>query len=136
MDLKNLAIQLATQKLGGSLLSGKDENSIGNALSALTGDKNESSFDIGDLVSQLQGGGLGGALSSWLGDGGNDAVNGAEIENALGADRIGEFASRLGLEQGQAADALSNLLPDLVDRSSEGGNLVGNLASLASRFLR
>lgn len=136
MDLKNLAIQLAVQKLGGSLLSGKDENSIGNALSALTGDKNEGSFDIGDLVSQMQGGGLGGALSSWLGDGGNDAVNGAEIENALGADRIGEFANRLGLEQGQAADALSNLLPDLVDRSSEGGNLVGNLASLASRFLR
>ena len=136
MDLKDLAIQLATQKLGSSLLSGKDGNAIGNALSALTGDKNESSFDIGDLVSQLQGGGLGGALSSWLGDGGNDPVDGAQVANALGSDRVSEFASRLGLDQSQAADALSNLIPDLVDRSSEGGNLMGNLAGLASRFLR
>ena len=136
MDLKDLAVKLAMQKLGGSLLNGKDENTIGNALSALTGDQNEASFDIGDLVSQMQSGGLGGALSSWLGDGGNDAVDGAAVANALGTDRIGEFASRLGLDQGQAADALSNLLPDLVDRSSEGGNLMGNLASLASRFLR
>ncbi|MEM6708916.1 MAG: YidB family protein [Pseudomonadota bacterium] len=136
MDIKEMAIKLAMQKLGGSALSGKSEDLIGNALSALTGDKNEGSFDIGDLVSQLQGGGLGGVLSSWLGDGSNEAVDGAAVADALGSDRIGEFASRLGLDQGQAADALSNLIPDLVDKSSEGGSLVGNLASLASRFLR
>ena len=135
MDLKQLAVQLAQQTLGGSL-NGKDDNALGNALSALTGDKNESSFDIGDLVSQLQGGGLGGALNSWLGDGGNEAVSGEQLKSALGDDRIGEFASRLGIDASQAQDALSNLIPDLVDRSSEGGNLIGNLTSLASRFLR
>lgn len=135
MDLKQLAVQLATQKLGG-VLGGADENALGNALSALTGDMNEGSFDIGDLVSQLQGGGLGNALNSWLGDGGNDAVSGEQVKSALGDERVGEFANRLGIDQSQAKEALSNLIPDLVDRSSEGGNLMGNLASLASRFLR
>ncbi|MEM1433428.1 MAG: YidB family protein [Pseudomonadota bacterium] len=135
MDLKQMAVQLAMQKLG-SVLGGADENALGNALSALTGDKNEGSFDINDLVSQLQGGGIGNALNSWLGDGGNDAVSGDDLNNALGDDRVGEFASRLGIDQTQAKDALSNLIPDLVDRSSEGGNLIGNLAGLAARFLR
>lgn len=130
-----MAVQLAMQKLG-SVLGGADENALGNALSALTGDKNEGSFDINDLVSQLQGGGIGNALNSWLGDGGNDAVSGDDLNNALGDDRVGEFASRLGIDQTQAKDALSNLIPDLVDRSSEGGNLIGNLAGLAARFLR
>lgn len=135
MDLKSLAVQFAMQKLGGAF-GGASEGALSSALSALTGDKNEDSFDLGDLVSQLQGGGLGDVLGSWLGDGDNAPVSGSQVESALGDDRVGEFASRLGMDKSQAADALSNLLPAIVDRSSEGGNMLSSLTSMAAKFLR
>ena len=101
------------------------------------GSSNDSEgFDLGGLAEQFSGGGLGNALQSWLGDGDNDNVSGEQITNALGADKIAGFAQQLGMDQNEAASKLSDLLPDLMDKSSSGGSLLGNAADLASRFLK
>ncbi len=133
MDFKDMAIKLAMQKLG----VGGDEGTIGAALSALTGSGTESDgFDIAELASKFSGGGLGDAVQSWLGDGANESVSAEQVTNSLGADKIAGFAAKLGLSEGDAASKLSGLLPDLLDQSSSGGNLLEGAASLASKFFK
>ncbi|MFK7916298.1 MAG: YidB family protein [Pseudomonadales bacterium] len=132
MDLKSMAIKMAMEKMGGG-----DEGVLGSALGSLLGNSNDDDgFDLGGLAQQFTGGGLGNALQSWLGDGDNDSVSGEQVTNALGADKIAGFAQQLGIGQDEAASKLSDLLPDLMDKSSSGGSLLGNAADLASRFLK
>ena len=131
MDLKNMAIQMVMQKLGGG-----DENAIGNALGSLMGGNDDGDLDLGGLVSKFAGGDLGGALQSWLGDGDNDAVSAEQVTSALGADKVAEFASQLGIGQEEAGGALSDLLPNLIDQNSSGGDLVGGLMGMASKLFK
>lgn len=130
MDLKEIATQMLMDKIGGQA----DAGAAGNALSQLIGEGSE--MDLGGLVSQLSSGGLAGAAKSWLGDGANDAVSAAQITEGLGADKIAGFAQQLGLSQEDAANSLASVIPDLVNKSSEGGNLLGAIGGLASKFLR
>lgn len=130
MDLKQIATQMLMEKVGGQV----DADSAGNALSQLIGEGQE--MDLAGMVSQLSGGDLGGAAASWLGDGPNEDVSAAQISEGLGPAQIAEFASKLGLSQEDAAGSLAQILPNLVNQSSEGGNLLGTLGGLASKFLK
>lgn len=133
MDLKQIATQMLMDKLGGQADAGS-ANNAGDALSQLIGEGQE--LDLGGMLSQLGGGGLAGAAASWLGDGPNEGVSAAQITEGLGADQIANFASKLGLSQDDAAGKLAEILPNLVNQSSEGGSLLGNLGGLASKFLK
>ena len=138
MDLKSLATQLVMQKLGAN-------QSSDNAMSALTDLLGAGeSFDLGNVVSQLSGAGGGTAskLSSWLGDGNNESMSAEELESAIGADKLNEFASRMGVESQEAKNGLAELLPNLIDKGSQGGNLLssegiqGALGGLASSLFK
>jgi len=131
MDLSNLAAQLLKDKLGSSF----DTNNAGAALEGLLG-----GGGLGDLVGKFTQGGLAEQAKSWLGDGDNAPVSADQIKQALDVNQIKGFADKLGLDEGGAADALSNLLPGLIDKSSSGGSLldkiggVGGLAGMAKKF--
>lgn len=139
MDLKGMATQMLMAKLGSSL-GGGDSNVIGNALSGLLGndDNDDNDIDLGSIVGKLSGGGgVAGALQSWLGDGDNDDVSESDITNALGADKVSAFAQQLGLDEGSAASGLKDLLPQLIDKNSSGGNLLsGALSGLAKNLFK
>jgi len=133
MDLKSMAIKMVMQKMGGG-----DENAIGGALSSLLGSNNDAGgdLDLGGLVGKFAGGDMGGALQSWLGDGDNESVSAEQVTNALGADKVAQFAQQLGVGQEEAGGALSDLLPNLIDQNSSGGDLMGNLAGLAGKLFK
>ncbi len=132
MDLKSMAIQMLMQKMGGG-----DEGAMGSALSSLLGGGGgDSDLDIGGLVGKLTGGDMGGALQSWLGDGDNEAVSAEQVTSALGADQVAEFASKLGIGQDEAAGGLSDLIPNLIDQNSSGGDLLGGLAGMAGKLFK
>jgi len=133
MDLKSIATQMLMAKLGGSV-GGGDESAVGNALSGLLGGNQNDDLDLGALVSKFSGGDLGGALQSWLGDGDNEAVSASAITDALGQDKVAQFAEQLGLDQESAASGLQDLLPQLIDKNSSGGSLTGVLGGLASKL--
>jgi len=130
MDLKQMATQMFMEKVGGNV----DANAAQDALSQLIGEGQD--IDIAGMVSQLGGGGLAGAAQSWLGDGANDAVSADQITQGLGADQIADFASKLGLSQDDAAGGLAQMIPNLVNESSQGGNLLGTVAGLASKLFK
>ncbi len=114
MDLLKMGQELLGDKMG-------DMGGVMDALSGLTEGKG---LDLAGITDKLKEGGLGDQLSSWLGDGENAPVSADQITNALGADKIGEMASKLGVDADSAAEKLSQAMPSLMDKFSSGGNLL------------
>jgi uncharacterized protein YidB (DUF937 family) len=82
--------------------------------------------DLGNLngiVAQLQQGGLGDQVASWLGSGANLPVSADQLRSALGSQQVRELAGHLGLPVDQALDVLSAHLPNIVDQASPNGTL-------------
>jgi uncharacterized protein YidB (DUF937 family) len=136
MDMANLLKMGATMfmdsKQSGDAGSNLDIGNLTSALSDLAGgDSSEGGFDLGSLLSKMDSGGLGTIAKSWLGDGNNEAISPDQISNMLGADKISEFASKLGLRSEDAAGGLSEALPQMVDKASSGGSLLDSIGGLS-----
>lgn len=138
MTFKDLAAQVLMSKIHGA-------NNSGNAVSALNqlagGSKG---FDLGEIVGKFQGAGgdLAKKATSWLGDGANEPISASQVKEAIGSDKIAAFANKLGIDRDAASHRLAEILPELIDKSSQGGKLIGStgrksvLAGFASRFLK
>jgi uncharacterized protein YidB (DUF937 family) len=119
-----MAAQLFLDKSGGN--TGLDVGSVANALkNLLPGDGND--LNIGALISQFGSGDLTSMVGSWLGDGDNDAIGGANITDVLGADKVSSFASELGIDSEQASSGLAGMIPELINKNSSGGSLLDSL---------
>ena len=129
MDLMDLL------KVGGSLIQGNSDDAttgldvgdIANSLSGLLGNS-EGGLDLASLVSGLGSNGLGEIVGSWLGGGENASISPDQVTDLLGADKISEFASSLGLSVDSAKTALADALPQVVDQATSGeGSMVEDL---------
>jgi uncharacterized protein YidB (DUF937 family) len=78
---------------------------------------------LAEIVSSLRSGDLADVVSSWLGSGDNLAVAPAQLESALGSDKISAFAEQAGISGSEASTLLSGILPQLVDKLSPDGQL-------------
>ena len=110
-------------KMGQELLGDKMSD-MGGVMDALSGLTEGKGLDLAGITDKLKEGGLGDQLSSWLGDGENSSISADQITNALGADKIGEMASKLGVDASAAAETLSQVMPSMMDKFSSGGNLL------------
>jgi uncharacterized protein YidB (DUF937 family) len=126
MDLMKLATQLFLSKLGakGSELS---ENGVVSALKALLPTTAAGDLDLAALVAMFSKGDLAALASTWLGDGGNAALSPAQLMSLLGQSKLQGFASSLGLDSGVATRGLAQMLPELIDKNSRGGDLLSSL---------
>lgn len=138
MDLIELGAQLLSEHLGLNV----DSSTIQSALSGLLGD-GQGNLDLGALAAQMaENGGLQSALSSWLGDGSNSPISADSVLELLGQSNVSEFASKVGTDTGTAAQGLSDVLPQLMDKASSGGSLLesagglGGLMNAANSFLK
>jgi len=130
MDIKNLAKSMLASKLGGN------SDAIGDAMDGLLGGGDK--IDLGSLVSGLQSKGLGDVASSWLGDGENAEISADQLKDVLGGDKVSEAAAKLGTDEGSLLSGLTDALPQIIDKSSSGGSLLGSLGGLggmAKKFL-
>jgi uncharacterized protein YidB (DUF937 family) len=96
---------------------------------------------LGGLVEQFQQGGLGDLVSSWVGTGQNMPISAEQLQGVLGSEQIAEFARQFGLSNSDAANQLSQLVPQVVDRLTPAGELpgadaLGDIGSLLDRFGR
>lgn len=136
--------QLAGQVLGN--LAGGTSGSQGGGQSLLMqlvlGMIQNQPGGLGGLLGRFQQAGLTEQASSWVSTGQNLPISGGQLENALGADAIGNIAQQLGMSQGDASGALANLLPGVIDQLTpqgqvtEGAALNDGIAALARSFLR
>lgn len=138
MNFKPLAIQVLMNNIGGA-------NNHGNAAAALdqlVGGKK--GFDLGEIVGKFQasGGSLAGITKSWLGDGDNDPISAIQVKQVIGSGKIVAFARALGIDGDEANHKLTEILPQLIDKSSQRGKLINSgsgksgFAAFASRFVR
>lgn len=75
------------------------------------------------LLQKLQQGGLGEAVSSWVGTGQNLPVSAEQIKAALDTGQLGDMASKLGMDGQQLSAQLAQHLPGLVDKLTPDGQL-------------
>ncbi|NPA59759.1 MAG: DUF937 domain-containing protein [Epsilonproteobacteria bacterium] len=130
MDLMSLL------KIGGELIqknsddatTGLQVDDIANSLSSLLGNSN-GGIDLSSIAKGLSSNnGLGDIVSSWLGSGENAPISTNQITELLGSDKISEFASSLGLSTQSAELALSDALPQVIDKATSGeGSIVDEM---------
>lgn len=113
MALLDSLINAAASAVGGS----QQNTAVQMALDLV-----RQSGGIGNLMERLQQGGLGGALQSWISEGGNQSVSGGELQSALGSGLIEQIASKFGMDGSQASDLLAQYLPNLVDSATPNGS--------------
>ena len=98
---------------------------------------------VSGLIQKFQEAGLGGVVASWIGNGDNEAVTPGQLQTVLGDDIVGQLAQRSGQDSSSVLDALSGLLPTLVDQATPNGeaslqgglnsSLLGGLAGMLAK---
>ncbi|WP_165007881.1 YidB family protein [Neisseria yangbaofengii] len=118
MALMDTLLNAATQALN------NNNNGTGqNPLLDMAMDLVRQQGGTGNLINQLQQGGLGDALGSWISTSQDNApVSGNALQSALGSDVIGQVAQKFGMDGQQASDLLAQVLPSLVDSVTPNGN--------------
>ncbi len=93
---------------------------------------------LGGLMQQLQQGGLGDAVASWISTGPNQPVSADALGQALNSDAVAGFARQLGVNPQDALGTLAQMLPQVVDKLTPNGQLpqgdlgaMGGLGDLA-----
>ena len=97
---------------------------------------------LGGLVARFGEAGLAEQASSWVGTGQNLPVSAEQIGQVFGNSALGDMAAQLGMPSEQVAGHLANLLPQVIDGLTPGGQLpaaggadLGDaLAGLAAMF--
>jgi uncharacterized protein YidB (DUF937 family) len=78
---------------------------------------------LGDLMKQLQQGGLGDAASTWVSNGPNKSISPSDLSSALGADQINTLASQTGMSSDELLQNLAKHLPDVINHLTPEGRL-------------
>ena len=78
---------------------------------------------LNDLLKQFQQNGHGDAVDSWVGTGPNKTIAPKQLGQALGSDQISALSAQTGMSRDELLDALSNYLPQVVDRLTPQGRL-------------
>ncbi len=133
MDMMDLLKMGASMIQGNSddATTGIDTDKITGALSSIFGGNGEEGgLDLSSIVSNLSNGNLGEVIGSWIGNGENAPIDAEQVTELLGSDKVEAFANELGVNVDSAKQALSDVLPNLVDKvTSEDSNLAGDLLS-------
>jgi uncharacterized protein YidB (DUF937 family) len=125
----------------GGLMGGKGgSGGLGDVLGGLTGDRGGggggamgallpilagflASGGLSKIMGGLKANGLSAQADSWVGTGSNQPVSGRDVEQAMGREQIQQIAQQLGVSEPQAAEAVAQALPEVVDKVSPNGQL-------------
>jgi uncharacterized protein YidB (DUF937 family) len=75
------------------------------------------------IMGGLKANGLSAQADSWVGTGANQPVSGRDVEQAMGQEQIHQIAQQLGVSESEAADAVAQALPEVVDKVSPKGQM-------------
>jgi uncharacterized protein YidB (DUF937 family) len=76
---------------------------------------------LGGLLEQMQRAGFGAQARSWVGTGQNEGITPDAIGQIFGQDGLEEISRRAGTTPQETSEGLSQLLPEVVDRMTPGG---------------
>jgi len=76
-----------------------------------------------ELVNTFREKGLGEVIASWISTGHNLPISAEQLQSVLGNERMQAIAQKLGLPPEDVAQALSTLLPQVIDKLTPNGHL-------------
>jgi len=95
---------------------------------------------LGDLIGRFTQGGMGDVIGSWIGPSQNAPISADQLSNVLGSDAIDQIAAQLGLSHGEAANQLSQILPEAVDQLTPQGQVpdegLGDVGDILAQLSR
>ena len=75
------------------------------------------------ILGRLQQNGKGTKGQSWVASGPNEPADAADIRDALDKDELAGIANQLGVSEDEAAQAVAQVLPDVVDQVTPEGKV-------------
>ena len=114
--------QLAGQVMGSLGAQKQDPVAQGDLMGSIMG-LIERAGGLPALLQQLKDSGLADQVSSWIGNGENQPVSGDQIKDALGEETIQQVAQQAGIAPEHAATGLAQLLPQIINQLTPGGEL-------------
>ena len=75
------------------------------------------------ILSRLQAQGKGAEAESWVKPGANRPVDAATVREAVDSQDLDRIARQLGVSEDEAAEAVAQVLPDVVDQATPDGDL-------------
>ena len=105
--------------LGGLLGNSAQTGAAGNLLTTVLAD----SGGVSGLVGKFQQAGLGGAVSSWIGNGQNLSMTVQEVTKVFPPAQIEALAEQHGIPAGTVTTLLAQLLPHTVDAATPDGTV-------------
>jgi len=94
---------------GGALASGGIGGLLGNG--------------IQELIERFRQNGRESAAESWVRSGPNEAIEGSDLEQAIGVDVMDRLTQQTGLSRQEIVDRLSKQLPEAIDRYTPDGRV-------------
>jgi uncharacterized protein YidB (DUF937 family) len=75
------------------------------------------------VVNEFERNGLGPTIQSWVGTGANQPISPDDVHRAIGPDLLQQLAAKSGMSVQDLAKALSQVLPQAVDKMTPGGTI-------------
>ena len=75
------------------------------------------------ILSGFQANGLSAQTDSWIGTGANQPISGDDVRKVVGDEELAKIAAQLGVSEDEAANAVAEVLPEVVDRVSPDGHI-------------
>jgi uncharacterized protein YidB (DUF937 family) len=107
--------------LGGGTLSQIEAAAVPGLISSVLAKTNLGNLQ--GIVNQLQQGGLGAQVQSWLGSGSNLPVTPDQLRAALVNEHVRQLAQHFVVDPDAALKLLADHLPNAIDQASPQGNL-------------
>jgi uncharacterized protein YidB (DUF937 family) len=90
---------------------------------------------IAGVLDKFRQGGYADQANSWQSTGANLPISPSALQEVLGSGSIGQIAQQLGLSHGEAAGGLAQMLPQLIDKMTPGGQVPDNHDDIVSQAL-
>jgi len=75
------------------------------------------------IVGKMQSNGMGRQVHSWIGNGQNLPVSGADIKKAVDQQQLAKAAQEQGVSPDQLCEQIAQVLPEIVDKATPSGQV-------------
>ena len=110
-------------QIAGSLFGDKQDSPVLKFVVQMLSQGSGPGGGLGNLIQNFQQNGLGDIVNSWVSTGENRSISPEQIQQGLGSDTLQRLAAQAGLSPQSAGSQLANLLPNLVDKLTPGGEI-------------
>jgi uncharacterized protein YidB (DUF937 family) len=103
------------------LLDGVLGGLVGAGIASMVGGIIAQHGGVQGLVAQLEKQGLGATAQSWIGNGANQPISAAQVQQGFGIDKLQQLATQLGVSVPELSQKLAQVLPQAIDKLTPNG---------------